>query len=207
MSANTSIERLTSERDAAQRFPRDVAQHELTVLHDDGLYRHLRFAKPGTGCMAFAIVTWPGRLCFCGDMGTYVFERVTDMLEFFRHDAPNLGYWAEKCVSQDRSGVREYERECFIERARELVTEAASETEEATRAVVLELFEDHVIARADEEREARTALAEFDEHGVSFSDTWEYSFEEFTFRYAWCCHALVWAVKQYDAWKALEVRP
>lgn len=31
--------------DIAARFARDTAQHEMTVLHDDGLYRHLRFQR------------------------------------------------------------------------------------------------------------------------------------------------------------------
>lgn len=46
-------------------------------------------------------------LCYTGDMGTYVFQRLTDMFEFFRTDreykkrnggklAVNLSYWGEK---------------------------------------------------------------------------------------------------------------
>jgi hypothetical protein len=29
--------------DIATRFAKDTATHRMTVLHDDGLYRHLRF--------------------------------------------------------------------------------------------------------------------------------------------------------------------
>ena len=31
-----------------QSFLKDVREHRMTVLHDSGLYRHLRFQKPGT---------------------------------------------------------------------------------------------------------------------------------------------------------------
>lgn len=75
------------------------AEHELTVLRDDGPYRHLRCAKPGTYVYGFDIVTWPGYLCICGDIGCWTFSRITNMIEFF---GKNLGmginphYWSEK---------------------------------------------------------------------------------------------------------------
>jgi hypothetical protein len=182
------------------RFQDDVRDHVLTVLHEDGLYRHLKFAKPGTFNMSFSIVTWPGRLCFCGDMGTFVFARIDDMLAFFRHDAPNYDYWAEKCEAHDRhNGVREYSQELFRRRARELIDETIADLDGATRAAVIESFEEDVLSRAENEHDARDALADFDAHGVSLSDTRELIFEEFTYRYVWCCQALVWAIKKYDA--------
>ena len=67
-------------------FLRDVAEHEMIVVRDDGVHRHIRFKKPGTSCMHFDLITWPGYLCYTGDMGTYVFSRLTDMFEFFRTD-------------------------------------------------------------------------------------------------------------------------
>ena len=33
-----------------QRFERDVASHEMTVIRDDGVNRHLCFKKPGCSC-------------------------------------------------------------------------------------------------------------------------------------------------------------
>jgi hypothetical protein len=97
-----------------ERFLRDVAEHAMTVIRDDGVSRHIRFAKPGTGCMHFDLITWPGILCYTGDMGTYVFQRTTDMFEFFRHDRAynqsrgrklsiNLGYWTEKLIAIEGS--------------------------------------------------------------------------------------------------------
>ncbi|WP_116791376.1 hypothetical protein [Achromobacter dolens] len=95
-------------------FLRDVTDHVMEVHHDEGVYRHIRFRKPGTMCMHFDLITWPGYLCYTGDMGTYVFTRLVDMFEFFRTDrsyasragrrlAVNLSYWSEKLEAVDGS--------------------------------------------------------------------------------------------------------
>ncbi|MFK5283374.1 hypothetical protein ACI3PL_27750, partial [Lacticaseibacillus paracasei] len=61
---------------------------------DNGVYRHLRFKAPDTGNQHFHLVTFPGRLVYCGDMGSYLFERTTDMFGFFRRPdrGINLSY-------------------------------------------------------------------------------------------------------------------
>lgn len=56
-------------------FLREVSQHSMTVIRDDGVNRHLRFRRPETNCMGFDLITWAGHLCYTGDMGTYVFSR------------------------------------------------------------------------------------------------------------------------------------
>lgn len=95
-------------------FLRDVGEHVMEVMRNDGIYRHIRFRKPGTTCMHFDLITWPGYLCYTGDMGTYVFTRLVDMFEFFRTDrshapragrrlAVNLSYWSEKLEAVDGS--------------------------------------------------------------------------------------------------------
>lgn len=106
-----------------ERFLKDVANHVMEVHRDDGLYRHVRFRKPGTMCMHFDLITWPGYLCYTGDMGTYVFTRLADMFKFFRPDQDSRRdpldwidrrYWAEKVVSGDRhDGTREFDPEAF----------------------------------------------------------------------------------------------
>lgn len=98
---------------AAARFRRDTARHELTVLRDDGLYRHLRARAPEHSFGWFELITWPGALGIRGDMGSYTFSRDTDMFAFFRgsawQGAPNFQYWEEKADSSDaRMGVWEY---------------------------------------------------------------------------------------------------
>ena len=111
-------------------FLSDVAEHRMEVLRDDGVYRHLRFKKPRSCDMQFELLTYPGALCYSGDMGSYVFERLPDMFEFFRTGlrdpgrlAVNLSYWSEKIVAADRDGVRKYSAKLFEDAVRE-VTDA-----------------------------------------------------------------------------------
>ena len=96
-----------------ETFLKDVAKHEMKVLLDNGLYRHLRFSATGKHLWNqwYDIITWPGRLAYTGDMGTYVFARLEDMFEFFRtrpSESRNLyintGYWGEKLEAVDRRG-------------------------------------------------------------------------------------------------------
>lgn len=85
-----------------ERFLRDIAEHKMEVVLNNGVHRHLSFRKPGSSCYSFSIVTWPGYLAISGDMGANIFSRTFDMLEFFRssgdrHDFNiNPHYWQEK---------------------------------------------------------------------------------------------------------------
>lgn len=97
-----------------EQFLRDVAEHELTVLRDEGVDRHLRFRKPGTSCYGFDLITWPGHLLITGDCGSFLFQRLEDMFQFFRsgqgRDPNGLGlnpqYWSEKLIATDCNGRR-----------------------------------------------------------------------------------------------------
>ena len=90
-------------------FLAEVKNHKLTVIRDDGLYRHLRVGVPGTIMESWHIITWPGYLAMVGDMGDWVFRRMDDMFQFFRSD-PGNGlqvnpyYWSEKLQAQEREG-------------------------------------------------------------------------------------------------------
>ena len=59
-----------------ERFLKDAAAHQMEVLRDDGVNRHLRFKNPESSAYWFEIITWPGTLCIDGDMGTFVFRRL-----------------------------------------------------------------------------------------------------------------------------------
>lgn len=74
---------LASVARARAEFVKASAGHEMTVLRDDELYRHLRFQKPGTSNYYFDLVTWPGYLAMVGDCGSYLFCRDRDMFEWF----------------------------------------------------------------------------------------------------------------------------
>jgi hypothetical protein len=189
-----------------ESFLKDVSQHQMTVVHDDGVHRHLRFGKPGTGCMHFDIVTYPQYLVYSGDMGCYVFSRLRDMFEFFRgkNDGPlriNEGYWAEKLEATDKpDGHREYSADLFRDRIAEMLDDI--EADQSLRDEV----DEYVVTYADDgEIRARDAADGFEHDGQRiFTDTWEWNLTEYTLRFTWCCYALAWAVRQYDAAKVRE---
>lgn len=195
---------------AIERFPQDIAQHVVTILRDDGVYRHLRCARPGSGVMAFEIVTWPGRLAYCGDMGAYVFERLPDMFTFFRADTDRPGcinpsYWAEKVAALDRDGITEYSpakfRAAIEEHLAEFIEDRGMAEDEATR--LREEVEVSIRYQDEDEWSARAAADGFKHHGRRvFSDFYEIKLHEYTFRFLWCCQALVWAIARYDEQKA-----
>lgn len=173
-------------------FAKDVAAHRMTVILDKDEHRHLTFRKPGTNNMYFNITTWPGYLCISGDMGCYVFARLRDMFEFFRGDRINLGYWAEKVQAAERhGGIKGYELEKLIA----YVKERTKDWPEAIR----EDARDSILAHADDEHDARRALYDYARDGHEFRDSWEEDFTEYTYRFVWCCRAIVWAIQQYDA--------
>lgn len=193
---------------AATAFPRDVAEHEMTVLRDDGLYRHLRFQKPSTYVYWFEVVTWPGTLTIRGDMGTFVFARLTDMFEFFRPERPiNPGYWAEKLQAGSTEGVKVWSPEAFAAHVKESFDEWAEGEDRADddRADEWQLVESVVLDHADDEREAMSALRLrgplLGPHDP-FQDAWEWDCREWTVQYLWCCHAILWAVARYEAGRA-----
>lgn len=188
--------------DVADRFAADIANHELTILRDDGLYRHLRFTKPGEWAMYFDILTWPTHLCYTGDMGTYVFSRVRDMLDFFRGERINPGYWAEKVLAEDKSdGVRRWSKELFKERILESFAEWAEGVDKEVAEDALSDLRAEVIDGLDDFSKdmAYRAAMEFQYQGkLLFQDWWDVCTDEYTFRYIWCLHALVWGIQQYD---------
>jgi hypothetical protein len=219
-------------------FLKDVAHHEMKVLMDNGLYRHLRFQAKGkySWNQWFDIVTWPGRLVYTGDMGTYVFARLEDMFEFFRtHPSEskglyiNTGYWGEKLQAVDRCGracdFMEFSPERLKNRVEDAIKEwveefplefeSSPEEESAAKAKfekeLREAIKEDIYSYLDDgEHEAQRALNDFSfepEVGrfvskprpYRFSDTWEWDMQEYTGRFVWCCYALAWSIKQYDA--------
>lgn len=115
-----------------EQFLKDAAAHQMVVLRDDGVNRHLRFKSPECNAYWFDIITWPGTLCIDGDMGTFVFRRLHDMFEFFRTDqdhynrtgragqlAINPGYWDEKLRAPNPRDSMEYSADSFRKHVKE----------------------------------------------------------------------------------------
>lgn len=196
----------TSEQQAARYFAASTRNHEMTILHDDGVYRHIRCAAPGTGIWSWNLVTWPGHLAIGGDLESFTFSREHDMFDFFRlhGEGINPRYWAEKITNHDaRKATRKFDER------------------KATRAVVEEfLAQRHHIdgPAADAWLDLRLHVIDeihsFDESlfhdavngwgcdGFEFTDTYEWDVQDWNCHYLYACHAIAWGVAKYREAKA-----
>ena len=194
------------------QFFRDIEKHEMTVIRDDGVNRHIRFKRPGSYSMHFDLITWPGYLCYTGDMGAYVFQRLDDMFEFFRTDreykkrngarlAVNLSYWGEKLQATDRDGYRKYSAEKFKVNVMDWIEQhgLVGKLGHGLR----DELESEVLDRADDGASlAYDAAAGFIWNGKRvFEDFFEVDCSEYTHRFLWCCFALAWGIEKYDVAK------
>lgn len=214
-----------------ERFLRDVAKHEMTVIRDDGVHRHIRFKKADSSNMLFDLITWPGFLCYCGDMGTYVFQRTQDMFGFFRKngrlDGIDHRYWAEKIEAADRTGVEKHSRDEFTRQINDWVDQRAEgdkpdDEEPEQLALWAEAYtelraevESEVLSADSNEVRCFDAANDFTHAGdawkafhgpdakFEFTDFWEVDTKEYTPRFLWCCYALAWGIEQYDMAKRL----
>lgn len=190
----------------AERFGRDTANHQMTILHDDGLYRHLAFQQPGRGTYWFELVTAPGSLTFSGDGDSFTFRRDRDMFGFFRGSAyrgqPNMDYWAEKLTSGGReNGVMRYDSWLMEKLVREHVAEDIRDemTPLGVGVAVRDMFK---WAPVDDERATRETLESFEHKGYRFHDVWEWNFRDYHWWFVWACYAIVWGISEYDRVKA-----
>lgn len=98
------------------RFAKDTASHKMTVKHEDGMYRHLRFEAPGRGSFgAFELITWPYNLVVkTGWTFHFDIDATPDMFDLFRKTALtgqiNPSYWSEK-VRAGRDEIEGYDPE------------------------------------------------------------------------------------------------
>lgn len=190
----------------SKRFQTETATHAMTILHDDGLYRHLRFAPTkGPSFYWFDLITWPHNLVFRGDGESYAFSRIEDMFAFFRSGIRrdgaieiNPGYWSEKLTST--RDVMTYDEEIFRRRVKEHVAEAILDRR-APRGITREiryLLEDGDITW---EGGARQELDRFEFDGFRFEDAWEWNFRDYDWWFLWACYGICWGIAQYDAQK------
>jgi len=202
-------------QDIAERFQRDTANHEMTVLHDDGLYRHLKFSNPERRWTSwFEIVTWPGSLAIRGDVKDgYVFVRLADMFEFFRGPVGRINpdYWSEKVVAS-RDSFMTYSQDLFNKQVAEDLKEAEADWPGVTKAWDEKVNGDFAEYNTEYEHDASAALNSFEYlpeghagEPFRFQDSWEWQLKDFDWSYLWCCHAIVWGIAQYDAKRAPAV--
>lgn len=184
--------------------------HEAKILHDDGLYRHVRFMSPDHGSYWFELITTPGTLIFRGDGESFVFARDTDMFEFFRSRSGSINptYWSEKLTS-DRDAAFKYDEESFRTQVWEHVRNYGQNHRGLAKAVQEHFFDDWASEYSVEfEDQARAALEAFSyapndyTPPFEFTDTWEWSFRGFDWWFLWACQAIVWGIARYDEAKA-----
>lgn len=202
------MERSKLENTVEQRFLDDVAHHEIEIVHDKGVVRHLRFR--GSMCHYwFDLITWNNVLCINGDCGTYVFSRIEDMFKFFRMNqndwnynsnglSINSEYWHEKCISESKAEkIRSFSSEKFEKAVREYFTEQSCNLDGSAQEELWAEIVDEVLW-AENNHDAHTALRDFKHLDFEFVDTWEWDFTEYTTSYLWCLYAIVWGIRKYD---------
>lgn len=197
----------------------DVHDHQLTVIKDDGLYRHLRLSRPKSSTYRFDIITWPGYLAVAGDMGEWVFTRLDDMFEFFRGglERPSIDYWAEKCRAADRTSrqpIYEFDRAMATLHVEEWIDDYIHQWGEgidnswrgdSLRGSVLDSLES---AMNDEETVDAFFrwMADVNEDGftIDYFDMTFRRFQRWSFAFEWICYAIPWAIDQYDSRMSVE---
>lgn len=199
------------EREIRERFARETRDHELTILHDDGLYRHLMFRHPTNSAYWFELITAPNSLTFQGDGTAYTFRRLRDMFEFFRNNPDRLThrinphYWAEKVVSGHAPAYgcfKEYSEELLNEQVTNELKEAEKEHPGVTAAWASETEGTWPQWEIHHEEGAREALRDFRHGKFDFGETWEWDLRDWDWWYLWACHAIVWGIAEYDATRA-----
>lgn len=203
---------MTFMQEVAADFTAETKDHQLTVLHDDGLYRHLRIAAPFTGIWSWELVTWPGHLAITGDIGSgYTFHADEDMVPWFLASRTiNPRYWAEKLPERQRRVVFEFDPELLRQAALKEIAEwrLADSDRDAAIAQLNTAWED---VWAEDENEYRGVIDRYvleattttgDVLGGSefrFPDAAEMDGEEFSRSYLLACNAIHFGLRLYAA--------
>lgn len=197
----------------------NTANHTLTVLHDDGLYRHLRMSAGNSIAFSWDIITWPGSLAIRGDIGReLVFTRHTDMLDFFRDPdydvtvagggAPRINpdYWAEKTKTAE---LKTFELEPAMAEVAEHMVDALTWSTSyndwsenlATYCALVEAWKDFRSAchiGDDEEKQRAIISWLMNNPDVGDADAWEWDLRVWDYNYLMTCYAIVATVAAWD---------
>lgn len=196
-----------------EQFQKDVADWKMEILHESGLYRHLRFRLEGGGFGWFDIVTWPGKLVITGDCETFTFARLEEMFDFFRAGGSHIkpGYWQEKIIDgHERANGFDWDR--FRAEALSNFDEATEDEEDAERRAEARLdLESELDSTDPDEYGAVQLLREYSYRpdGYGSDPYFQFNLSDgapdgngWDYHYIWCCRAIAWAIEQYDATKA-----
>lgn len=188
------------------RFLKDIVNHTMSIVRDDGVYRHLIFSNNGSSIYRFEIITWPGYLAYTGDMGAFVFTRVEDMFSFFRSSRKEINpdYWSEKVVAENKpDGVEKFSIDDFRENV--LGSTRSHLSLEVDEVIPAEIMEEIApLLESEDMIDAVCTIRDFRSDKIDFNDWWEFNNNRYTYSFLWCCYALVWAIDQYDASHAFQ---
>jgi hypothetical protein len=209
----TTDHRTQAEKDAAQRFARETAKHQMTVMQDGGLYRTLRFANSDSSLYWYEITTTPGQLVFSGDGDSFVFRLAPDMFDMFRSSYQggdlNIGYWAERCRT---SNAKSYSRELFAQYVEKQVADAEPYYPGLREDVECEVFENDNVDREPDAVRAAATYAYFLDHDKNperrpafcFHYVHDWDLQDYDWWFLFACHAIRAGIGQYDAAKAAK---
>lgn len=204
MSDVQTIEQQIEQR-AREHFEANTREHVMTIEHEDGVYRHLRFSQPGTVLYSYSLVTWPGHLAISGDIESFTFRRLHDMTLFFADNGYgiNAHYWSEKLVApRGRDAVRVFDPDAARDRVREWLADRVDDLDEPEAAALTEAVEERLLNDWDatlmSEDGFRQALTDFDVAG-GIPDAWEWSLRTFDYHFLHACWATVRGLEQYRA--------
>ena len=207
-------------------FLKDVENHQLTILADTDFVRSIRFKQPDTTNRYFDITTWDGHLCISGDMGTYVFKRLPENQEQFRHAIQNPSTLSGKLESVSLiGGYRKFDtalvEQSIDNRVEELcgsIPQFFSQldedgldehsTEEALEAAFREEVKDHFMNEDLGEYRFISAIESFESSVIKDltlvnDDDYDWlTSDKISEQYAWVCHAIPWGIVQYDKFKS-----
>jgi hypothetical protein len=195
---------MTDYPEIAARF----AGHQMTVRHEDGLYRHLRFEGTADSSLGrypsypFELITWPYNLVVkSGWTFHFDIDATPDMFDLFRKTALsgriNPGYWSEK-VRAGRDEIEGFDPNLFEQQVKQHVVEAIRNGD-APRGIGAEVTRD-IFEWGDISHEAgaRRELEDFRYEGWTFGETWEWKFCDFTPGFLHSCHAIRHGIDLYD---------
>lgn len=187
------------EEKIGKEFEEFTKNHEMEIIKDNGVYRHINFRQPKTIHYSYSLVTWPGYLAITGDIANgYLFRRIHDMFEFFSTDRDiNPQYWGEKCIGSP-SPIEEHSEEVFHLSVAEHLSEDWTGLEEAELEVIRADWKTHTNRYEIQYREqAYDALRDFESNGYRFSDVWEMEFVQYDLSFLLACYAIKQGVHTY----------
>lgn len=189
--------------------------YKMTVISDDGdVTRCLHFAHENRGDGHFVITTWPGCLAISGDMGSYMFTRINDMVNFFSGDNINYSYWEEKCSSSsENGGIKKFDTDLFKKEMIAIKAQLTVDLIDEYGVDLDDLNEDEKEKFEDAKSDINDAFLMLedveDEHSaIAFArdlDTDDLGLdscdlphpESYTFRYLFACNAINFACNTY----------